>query len=97
VSYIDYGDGFLPVHLSDVRRCRRERQELILQRRREVTNEPHCWRLSVSYFDQSLMGGWHAFLDRQHESIWIDRDMKWLKEPLMQMFPFSLFDDWQRL
>lgn len=54
------------------------------------------FRLSVAYFDQFLMGGWQAMLDRVGESIWIDRDRDGVKVPLMRLFPLLLdFSDWR--
>ena len=91
---------------------RRARQSRILASRRMVLDRPSCaYRLWVAYFDQDLMGGWHAFIDnirtRQYPGTWIDRDRRHLKPALMEVFPLvastkkrhELFDDrtdWNR-
>jgi hypothetical protein len=83
------------VTVEEARRNRRESQAEHLRRKLAVERETHAWKLWVAYFDQRLMGGWQAFLERQGERVWIDRDRKWLMEPLMKLFPTgALFDDW---
>jgi hypothetical protein len=79
---------------SDVMRNRRERQQRIL-RDKTTVRRLRAYRVYVEYFDQSLMGGWQAFIDRgDADHAWIDRDCRWLKEPLMKLFPILLFGDW---
>ena len=82
----------------DVMVRRREKQRLILERKRYV--EP--WRavkLWVAYFGTGLMGGWNAFItDWRGEGweIWIDRDGKGYREELMGLFPAGrLPGDWE--
>jgi len=79
----------------DVMRKRREHQDLILKRRRHVESW-RAIRLSVSFFDMNLMGGWQAFLDGidYHQHVWIDRDMKYATDAIMRLFPMGLFDSW---
>lgn len=65
-----------------------------LRRKREFFHFPwRAYKLWVGYFDQSLMGGWHAFLEdyrgRPH-SIWIERHVPLLKPDLMKTFPLIL-------
>jgi hypothetical protein len=92
-----------PVTWAQVLEHRREVQDLILRRKREPTWPPYIpWRLSVAYFDQRLMGGWQAFIDNRHERLWIDRDCKWLKDGLMELFRFWLpgcgtWEEWKPL
>jgi hypothetical protein len=80
---------------ADVHAARRERQRLILYRKREAKSW-RAVRLSVAYFDQDLMGGWQAFLDGidRWDHVWIDRDGKSFKEPIMGMFRLGLFAEW---
>jgi len=87
---------------------RRQRQARILANRRQVGAD--LWRavrLWVAYFDQNLMGGWHAFLDGLgawgHK--WVDRDGgPGLRERLMGLFPVAgrlpglvHWDEWKPL
>lgn len=76
---------------------RRKEQARRLELKRRVHGFRAC-RVWVAYFDQRLMGGWHAFIEDFRGDVdrtWIDRDRKWLMEPLMELFPASpsLFQD----
>ncbi len=75
--------------------ARRERQQAILDRKR-AANPWRAVRLTVAYFDQTLMGGWHAFLDSISGCghVWIDRDAKYLQEHLMRLFVVNWFIRW---
>lgn len=80
-------------------------QEVIANRRdwqRKRLQEIHSsgvitWRpckLWVAYFDQRLMGGWHAFLEDRTWRTWVDRDARSMKSRIMELFPLILpFDD----
>ncbi len=76
----------------DVMRDRRDRQARIIENKRRV----HPWRayrLWVAYFDQWLMGGWHAFLDDfrgNHFGRWIERSPGPGTASLMRLFPAGL-------
>ena len=72
---------------------RREMQAMRLSQKRAVV-EFRAWKLWVAYYDQELMGGWQAFIEREGQRHWIDRDRKWLMRPIMDMFPVALFGDW---
>lgn len=79
---------------ADVMAERRARQRRIL-----ADKLAHCetqaYKVWTAYFGEGLMGGWHAFIERMNGPIWIDRDRKWLQEPLMRLFPLQpLFPDW---
>jgi hypothetical protein len=93
VAYIVNG---VPVTWSQVMENRRRRQAEILRRKRHV-EEWRAVKLWVAYFDQSLMGGWHAFLDGiSRWRVWIDRDRPWCRKALMDLFPVvepGLFDE----
>ncbi|MDE2101300.1 MAG: hypothetical protein KGL39_28900 [Patescibacteria group bacterium] len=86
-----------PIYWIDVLTERRERQARILANRRQVGADLwHAVRLWVAYFDQSLMGGWQAFLDDYRGNcLWLDREGKYVELPqVLKLLPFSLFDDW---
>jgi hypothetical protein len=77
---------------AEVMEARRERQRKRLDLIRQVIPW-RAYRIWVSYFDQWLMGGWHAFLDDWRGDgyrIWIDRDCRHMKVPLMTAFPLVL-------
>lgn len=97
VSYvtIDPRYGRQVVTWADVMRQRREEQERRIRRKR-ACHLPRVHKLWVAYFDQFVMGGWHAFLETLEERIWIDRDRRWLKDELMRLFPSTLpgLEDW---
>lgn len=82
---------------SDVMDQRREKQRCILEWKRHV-EEWRAVKIWVAYFDQDLMGGWHAFVEDwrgEHGREWIDRDRKFYIQQLMKMFPLvepGLFD-----
>lgn len=82
---------------SDVMQRRRERQEWLLRQKR-IVRQARAYKVWVAYFDQFLMGGWQAFIENGGERVWIDRDRRWLIEPLMRQFPLLLpgCDDWHR-
>jgi hypothetical protein len=99
VTYIvaeDHGPRTV-VTWEDVHAARRERQRLILQRKRE-SKAWRAVRLSVAYFDQDLMGGWQAFLDGidPWDHVWIDRDGKPFIERIMEVVPLPMLfkDNW---
>ena len=75
---------------ADVMRERRERQRQRLEYKRQVA-EWRAYKLWVAYFDQPLMGGWHAFLETYRtgfdQRIWIDRDREWMRPKVMELFP----------
>jgi hypothetical protein len=97
----DRGDRHV-ITWADVLNDRRESQRKRLAQKRYV--EPwRAVRLTVAYYDQSLMGGWQAMLDdwRGHyafSSVWIDRDGKGFIANLMRLYPMpqTLFgrNDW---
>ncbi len=71
---------------------RRKRQRERLDRIRQVA-EWRPYKLWVAYFDQTLMGGWHAFLEDHRGGgyrIWIDRDLSWFREKAFALFPLVL-------
>jgi hypothetical protein len=77
---------------ADVMEARRKRQDEQLTRKRHVMTW-RAYKLWVAYFDQELMGGWHAFLEDYRGAdyrIWIDRDRRWLEPMLMKAFPLVL-------
>lgn len=90
----DDGNGFRMVTIEEARDRRRERQRVILERKREPSESWRAVKLWVAYFDMTLMGGWQAFIEDRHGCLWIDRDGKFFKEPLMQLFHLSFFRDW---
>lgn len=72
------------------RRRKRQTERLDLIRR---TESRRAWRLSVRYYDMTIMGGWQSHLDDwrgQSYGVWIDRDRSWLKPMLMQAIPLGL-------
>lgn len=83
---------------ADVMQERREQQRRILLNKRS-SPELRAYRLWVGYFDQRLMGGWHAFLDRGGEQVWICHRCPWLIPVVMNLFPLvlpGLPDRWNR-
>jgi hypothetical protein len=103
VAYVERDHhGERVVKVAEVRAARLERQRLTLDRKREV----RPWRavkLWVAYFDQTLMGGWHAFLENRDGRVWIDRDRKHIRERVMELLPVGLpfgdpgrrWEDWK--
>jgi hypothetical protein len=84
----------------EVLRLRRERQAITLDLKRRSTAR-RAYKLWVGYYDQTIMGGWHAFLEDWRGApyrIWIDRDLKWFEPLAMQAFPLllDLFDGRQQ-
>jgi hypothetical protein len=81
---------------AEVLQDRRERQREQLRRKREGwgPGPERAYKLWVAYFDQNLMGGWHAFLETYRPGLsqrtWINRDCRWLIPVLMQLFPLVL-------
>jgi hypothetical protein len=76
----------------EVMQKRRERQAERLRRKRNGAPPRRAYMLWVAYFDQSLMGGWHAFLENhrgRNGRIWIDRDRPQMKATLMEAFPLT--------
>lgn len=92
-SIVDDGRNRRVVTWADIMCARRERQRKRLDAIRH-TEEPRAYRLSVAYFDQDLMGGWHAFIEgihgRTHYGTWINRDRSWLIPGLLREFPLVL-------
>ena len=90
---VDDGRERRIVTWTDVMNARREKQRNRMAIIRHV-NEPRAHRLSVSYFDQPLMGGWHGFIEgiqgRNEYGTWIDRDRSWLIPLLLREFPLVL-------
>lgn len=78
---------------AEVMANRRERQRLRLEWLRSVDEWTAC-KLRVAYFDQALMGGWHAFLEDRRGDTWIDRDAKWQIPTLLKLFPLGN-GDWR--
>ena len=88
-SIVDDGSGRRIVTWADVMNLRRQRQRSRLELIRDVPVW-RAYRLWVGYFDQDLMGGWHAFLNDHRGDgyrIWIDRDRSWLIPRLLAEFP----------
>lgn len=86
-------EGRRVVTWADVMRGRRERQRLILGRKRRFLP----WRavkLWVAYFDQPLMGGWQTFVENwrgQAGRQWFERDAPVsLRERVLALFPLLL-------
>jgi len=79
----------------EVMENRRSNQRRRLEQIRYVT-EFKAVKVWVGYFGADLMGGWNAFIENRYDRLWIDRDRKWLKEPLMKLFPVTLFDDFDQ-
>jgi hypothetical protein len=74
---------------AEVMDARRQRQRELLRRKLD-TPQVRAYKLWVAYFEQNLMGGWHAFLEDHHGAgyrIWIDRDMNWMEAVIMAAFP----------
>jgi hypothetical protein len=82
---------------------RRKRQAERLRRIR-YSDSLRAYKLWVAYFDQPLMGGWHAFLETygnfglSGQRVWINRDMQRMKSVLLETFPLAEpgADQWQR-
>jgi hypothetical protein len=82
---------------------RRARQAMILNRKRSgFANVRRAARLSVRYFDQDLLGGWHTYLDGVGFSVWV-RPGSFLVGDILARFPVSepslfseigLLEDW---
>ncbi len=95
--------GRQTVTWADVMAKRREDQCRRLELKRAIV-EWRAYKLWVAYFDQNLMGGWHAFLEDWRGAgyrIWIDRDRTWMKAKLMETFPLCLplgteCEQWER-
>ena len=82
-------NGRRVVTWADVMQTRRERQAYRLYWKRHVEE----WRavmLWVAYFDQPLLGGWHAFLQDLRSRDWIERQGEWSEECILQLIPLSL-------
>jgi hypothetical protein len=91
----DYPGHYRLITWGDVMENRRKRQaEQLLRIRALESARQEFYRVWVAYFDQSLMGGWQAFIDSRrtfnHYGNWIDRDRRWLKPMLMEAFPLLL-------
>ncbi len=90
---VDDGRTRRIVTWADVMAARREKQRKRLDMIRRV-EEPRAHRLMVAYFDQDLMGGWHAFIEgiqgRNEYGTWINRDRSWLIPQLLREFPLVL-------
>ena len=69
---------------------KKKKQEHRLKIIRKNFYRSHLYRINVSYFDQFLFGGWQAYIENIHESIWIDRDRGHLIPILMKLFPLLL-------
>jgi len=88
---------------AEVMEARRKRQSERLHWKRHV-DQWRAYKLWVAYFDQTLMGGWHAFLEDYRGGgyrIWIDRDCTRMESPLMTLYPLLLpigseGEQWQR-
>ena len=82
------------IYWTDVMAERRKRQAERLRRKREdFVKHIHAYRLLVAYYDQDLMGGWQAMIEDwrgRDFDVWIDRDRKWLRPMLMEVFPVVL-------
>ncbi len=95
--HIDHAHRRRIVTWGDVMTARRERQRRRLELKRHVERR-RAYKLWVAYFDQELMGGWHAFLEDYRGDpyrIWVRAD--WLREALMEAFPLVVGgDQWQR-
>lgn len=87
--------GERAVTYAELGREKRERQARRLAAKREV----RAWRavrLWVAYFDQSLMGGWHAFVEGLDlPRVWVDRDRRHWEETLTRLYPVTLFAGWE--
>jgi hypothetical protein len=78
--------------------ARRAEQSRRLETKRYARQWRAC-RLWVAYFDQNLMGGWHAFLDDWRGDsfrVWIRADH--LKRSVIDLFPLveGGLDEWWR-
>lgn len=69
--------------------CRRERQRLILARKRE-SESCHAVRVTVAHYGDWLMGGWQTMLNWIGGSCWVERDGKWFTDQLMALYPVVL-------
>ncbi len=82
--------GRQTVTWAEVMETRRKRQRERLEAIRTPHHPLRAYKLWVAYFDQNLMGGWHAFLEDYRGAgyrIWIDRDRSGIKELIMKTFP----------
>lgn len=67
---------------------RREKQANILSHLLAPSSTRRAARLSVQYFDQSLMGGWQCYIDGIGDSEWL-RYSEDKKERLMAVLPME--------
>lgn len=88
-SIVSDHHGRRVVTWSEVVSQRRERQQLILERKRHAT-KCQAFKVWVAYFDMFIFGGWQCFIENRDSCIWIDRDRKHLKSILLKRFPLVL-------
>lgn len=78
----------------DIHQERRRRQRQRLEQLRRGQQELRAYKLWVAYFNQDLMGGWHAFVDTYGTAwqghAWIDRDRRWQQPLIVKAFPILL-------
>jgi hypothetical protein len=65
---------------------RRERQRMVLVRKREAESW-RAVRVMVAHYGSGLMGGWQTMLNWIGRSCWVERDGKDFRQQLISLFP----------